>query len=181
MDDVRHRSVDDDTFPVVEDDIVPAVGDDTPPAWRRLVIYLGFAAALGIAYILIHTSISHGGTEPHTVMEVLGIFLVLMVGIFAALIIGKAVSPVGNSPAMDDTVPAVGNATVSAVVDDPHMAPRRSMAYWGLAAVLVMSYVLLRNSTWQGSAQLHTVMEVIDGKTTPRNNIQFNLGASMIF
>ena len=79
MDDVRDRSVDDDTFPVVEDDIVPAAGDDT----------------------------------------------------------------------------------VSAVADGPYPARRRSVAYWSLAAVLVMSYVLLRTSTWQGGAQLHTIMEVI--------------------
>ncbi len=32
MDDVRDRSVDDDTFPVVEDDVVPAMGDATGSA-----------------------------------------------------------------------------------------------------------------------------------------------------
>lgn len=161
MDDVRERSVDDDTFPVVEDHIVPAAGDDTAPAWRRLVIYLSIPAALGIAYFLIHTAILHGGTQPHTVMEVLGIFLVLVVGIFAALIIGKPASPVGKFPATDDVVPAMEDATDSAVVDGPNPARRRSAVYWGLAAVLVMSYVLLRKSTWQGGAQLHTIMEVI--------------------
>ncbi|MCH7956816.1 MAG: PAS domain S-box protein [Proteobacteria bacterium] len=161
MDDVRERSVDDDTFPVVEDHIVPAAGDDTPSAWRRLVIYLSIPAALGIAYFLIHTAILHGGIQPHTVMEVLGIFLVLVVGIFAAVIIGKPASPVGKFPAMDDVVPAMEDATDSAVVDGPYLARRRSLVYWGLAAVLVMSYVVLRTSTWQGGAQLHTIMEVV--------------------
>ncbi len=40
------------------------------------------------------------------------------------------------------------------------MRDKRQRAYIGLAVLLVMGYWLLRGSTWQGSTQLHTEMEV---------------------
>ncbi|MFQ5883024.1 MAG: ATP-binding protein [Candidatus Methylomirabilales bacterium] len=38
---------------------------------------------------------------------------------------------------------------------------KRARTYIGLALVLLVGYVLLRDSTWQGSTELHTLMEVI--------------------
>lgn len=35
----------------------------------------------------------------------------------------------------------------------------RTTAYWAAGVLLAMGYASLRGSTWQGSAQLHTLME----------------------
>ena len=37
----------------------------------------------------------------------------------------------------------------------------RRFTYLGLFAALFLSYLILRDSTWQSSAQLHTVMEAV--------------------
>ena len=37
---------------------------------------------------------------------------------------------------------------------------RRIITYWLLSIILTGSYLFLRGSLWQGSAQLHTLMEV---------------------
>ncbi len=40
-------------------------------------------------------------------------------------------------------------------------ARTRIVAYWVLGLGLILAYALLRGSTWQGSAYLHTVMEAV--------------------
>ena len=41
------------------------------------------------------------------------------------------------------------------------LATRRATTYWAIGVGLILFYVVLRGSTWQGSAHLHTIMEAV--------------------
>jgi hypothetical protein len=38
---------------------------------------------------------------------------------------------------------------------------RRAVTYIGLTLILFLGYPLMRNSTWRGSTELHTLMETV--------------------
>ena len=59
---------------------------------------------------------------------------------------------IASTPAeMDATAPTA--PAIKAIVK------RRVFSYWAVAVSLVVGYMLMRGSGWQGSGQLHTLME----------------------